>query len=324
MKTTMNNKPYTVIADCRKLSYDEWLKLRKSGIGGSDCAAACGLSRWKTRFELWLEKSSRFTQSSVGEAAYWGRIMEPILRDEFSKRTGFEVKEMPAFFRSSANSFMQANIDGCVNTGNGYAILEIKTAGSYAVGDWEDGLPVEYYLQIQHYLAVIGADKAYVAVLLGGNKFQYQEVNRDDEMITNIVAMEKDFWENYVVKDVPPPVTAADKDLLYTLYPKTQYNVVKLSEEHSILFSRYLIAKQALDEAQKAKDEAEAKLKALIKDASKATCGCYTATWSEVNRKSLSNDLVKQILTPEQLESCTVITTSRRFSIKSSKELPKK
>ena len=30
MKTTMNNKPYTVIADCRKLSYDEWLKLRKS------------------------------------------------------------------------------------------------------------------------------------------------------------------------------------------------------------------------------------------------------------------------------------------------------
>ena len=41
MNTTMNNKPYTVIADCRKLSYDEWLKLRKSGIGGSDCAAAC-------------------------------------------------------------------------------------------------------------------------------------------------------------------------------------------------------------------------------------------------------------------------------------------
>ena len=324
MKTTMNNKPYTVIADCRKLSYDEWLTLRKSGIGGSDCAAACGLSRWKTRFDLWLEKTSRFSQASVGEAAYWGKIMEPILRDEFSKRTGFEVKEMPAFFRSLANPFMQANIDGCVNTGSGYAILEIKTAGSYAVADWEDGLPVEYYLQIQHYLAVIGAAKAYVAVLLGGNKFSYQEIARDEDMIKNIIAMEQDFWNNYVLKNVPPPVVAEDKDLLYTLYPKVQHDAVELSEEHSTLFSRYLIAKQALDEAQKAKDEAEAKLKALIKDSSKATCGYYTATWSEVNRKALSNERVKQLLTPEQLESCMITTTSRRFSIKSSKGLPKK
>ncbi|CDB35277.1 putative uncharacterized protein [Phascolarctobacterium sp. CAG:266] len=320
MKTTMNNKPYTVIADCRKLSYDEWLKLRKSGIGGSDCAAACGLSRWKTRFELWLEKSSRFTQSSVGEAAYWGRIMEPILRDEFSKRTGFEVKEMPAFFRSTANPFMQANIDGCVNTGNGYAILEIKTAGSYAVGDWEDGLPVEYYLQIQHYLGVIGASKAYVAVLLGGNKFSYQEIARDEDMIKNIIAMEQDFWNNYVVKNVPPPVVAEDKDLLSTLYPAVKQEGVALPENQIILFSRYMEAKQAFDEAQKAKDAAEAELKAVIKDAGKVTCGAFTASWTETKRKSLSTERVKTFLTPEQLEDCTVTTTSRRFSVKSAKQ----
>ena len=215
---------------------------------------------------------------------------------------------------------MQANIDGCVNTGNGYAILEIKTAGSYAVGDWEDGLPVEYYLQIQHYFGVIGASKAYVAVLLGGNKFSYQEIARDEDMIKNIIAMEQDFWNNYVLKNVPPPVVAEDKDLLSTLYPAVKQEAVALPENQIILFSRYMEAKQTLDEAQKAKDAAEAELKAVIKDAGKVTCGTFTASWTEAKRKSLSTERVKTILTPEQIEDCTVTTTSRRFSVKATKQ----
>lgn len=311
-----NLKPYTVIADCRKLSYDEWLNLRKSGIGGSDCADACGLSRWKTRFELWLDKTGRSKPQPAGEAAYWGRVMEPILRTEFARRTGFTVKEMPAFFRSAAYTFMLANIDGCVKTDNGYAILEIKTAGSYAVADWEDGLPVEYYLQIQHYLAVLGAQKAFVAVLLGGNKFSYQEIMRDEATIKNIVAMEQDFWNNYVLKDVPPPVTASDKELLSILYPRTNHEEIIVPEEQQALFTRYIESKSALDKAQKDKDAAEAALKAIVKDNTKVICGKYCASWTEVSRKSLSSEKVKEVLTDEQLAACTVTSSSRRFAVK--------
>ena len=319
MKSTINTKPYEVIADTRKLSYEQWLDLRHAGIGGSDCAAACGLSRWKSRLELWLDKTCRTKQQPAGEAAYWGRVMEPILRDEFAKRTGFEVKEMPAFFRSKTNPFMLANIDGCVNTGNGYAILEIKTAGSYAGADWEDGLPLEYYLQVQHYLAVIGAPKAFVAVLLGGNKFSYQEIARDEAAIQNIIAMERDFWENYVLKDVPPKPVALDKNLLNALYPLVKTPEITITIEHAPVFERYLEAKTKLEEAQKAKDTAEAEIKALVKDSAKAVCGNYTASWTEMKRKSLSADKVKAILTAEQLESCTVTSTTRRFGVKLAK-----
>ena len=88
---------------------------------------------------------------------------------------------------------MQANIDGCVNTGNGYAILEIKNCWQLCrsrLGRWTAGriLPTNPALPCSY-----RCGQSYVAVLLGGNKFQYQEVNRDDEIITNIVAMEKDF-----------------------------------------------------------------------------------------------------------------------------------
>ena len=108
------NKPYEIIADTRKMSHQDWLAMRKAGIGGSDCAPAVGLSRWKSPFQLWSEKTNRITPTKAGEAAYWGSVMEPILRNEFAKRTNLEVHELPAFLRSMEHPFMLANIDGYV------------------------------------------------------------------------------------------------------------------------------------------------------------------------------------------------------------------
>ena len=89
---------------------------------------------------------------------------------------------------------MQANIDGCVEEKDGtVALLEIKTANQYAQSDWEDGLPAAYYIQIQHYLEVCGLHKAYIAVLIGGNKYQQMSVERDEETIGNIINLEKAF-----------------------------------------------------------------------------------------------------------------------------------
>ena len=100
----MTNKPYDIIADTRKMSHADWLQMRKAGIGGSDCSAAVGLSRWKSPFQLWSEKTDRIVPSKAGEAAYWGSVMEPILRAEVAKRMPeAEVRECPFFLRSKAH-----------------------------------------------------------------------------------------------------------------------------------------------------------------------------------------------------------------------------
>ncbi|HHR2781106.1 TPA: YqaJ viral recombinase family protein, partial [Listeria monocytogenes] len=79
------------------------------------------------------------------------------------------------------------------------AILECKTASAYLAKEWEaDEVPATYLVQIQHYLAVTGKNKAYVAVLIGGNKFIWKEIERDDELINQIIAFELDFWETNV------------------------------------------------------------------------------------------------------------------------------
>ena len=36
---------------------EEWLRLRQHGIGGSDALAVLGLDPWKTRMEVYLDKT---------------------------------------------------------------------------------------------------------------------------------------------------------------------------------------------------------------------------------------------------------------------------
>ena len=113
-----------IIAKTDNLPYEEWLELRKNGIGGSDAAAACGISRYKSPVELWMEKTDKMTPSEVGESTYWGTLLEGIVRDEFTKRTGIEVKSEKVLLRSAEHPFVLANLDGiCTDPNYGECIF---------------------------------------------------------------------------------------------------------------------------------------------------------------------------------------------------------
>ena len=310
------NKPYEIIADTRKMSHQDWLAMRKAGIGGSDCAAAVGLSRWKSPFQLWSEKTDRIIPTKAGEACYWGSLMEPILRAEFTKRTNLEVHECPFFLRSKEHKHMLANIDGYVKNEDGsFSVLEIKTANAYAVQDWQDGLPIEYFAQIMHYMVVTGMSSAYVAVLLGGNEFRIQKYDRDEEMIQHIVQMEEHFWYEYMLKDTPPEATAKDNELLGQLYPKSKEKAIEMPAKATDVLADYEKACKDLTLAKEAKEEAEAKLKMMLADAEVGIIDGYKISWKNVSTTRLDSKKVKSILTDEQIQSCSNTTVSRKFTV---------
>ena len=310
------NKPYEIIADTRKMSHSDWLQMRKAGIGGSDCAAAVGLSRWKSPFQLWSEKTDRIVPTKGGEALYWGSLMEPILRNEFAKRTNLEVKECPFFLRSKEHKYMLANIDGYVRNEDGsFSVLEIKTANAYAVQDWQDGLPIEYFAQIMHYMVVTGMSSAYVAVLLGGNEVRIQKYDRDEEMIQHIVQMEEHFWYEYMLKDTPPEATAKDNELLGQLYPKSKEKAIEMPAKATDVLADYEKACKDLTLAKEAKEEAEAKLKMMLADAEVGIIDGYKISWKNVSTTRLDSKKVKAILTEEQLTECSNTTVSRKFTV---------
>lgn len=190
-----------------------WLQERQKGIGGSDVGAILGINKWKTPFEVYLEKTEPITEvKEQSEAAYWGDQFEEVVAKEFERRTGKKVRRDRRHFKHKKYPFIVANIDRRV-VGES-AVLECKTANQFLSKEWEDEeIPASYLVQVQHYLEVTGAKKGYIAVLIGGQKFIWKEVERDEELIRMIIDAEKEFWK--LVENKTPPTldgsSAAEK-----------------------------------------------------------------------------------------------------------------
>lgn len=309
-----------VIAKLENLSREEWLELRRTGIGGSDCAAALGMSKWQSQLGLWLDKMGQGKPTEETESMYWGTVMEPILLAEFSKRTGKDAQPCPFMFQSVEYPFMLADLDGIVKEEDGStSIIEIKTANSFAINDWADGVPVQYYLQVQHYMATVDLNKTYLCVLLGGNEFQIHEIDRHEDTIKNIITLEHDFWQKVITK-TQPEVDSQSGDALNAMYPEANHTSLVLADEADSLISDYISIKAIEDDVKQKKAELENKLKAMLGQAEsgKSKSG-FTVKWSNSTSKRVDTTAMKKDV-PELVAKYTKESTSRRFSVTAPKE----
>ena len=310
-----------IIAKTTAITHEAWLAARQKGIGGSDAAAVCAISRYGSALDVWLQKTGRKLAMPDNEAMYFGRLLEPVVREEFARRTGLTVKTCPYILQSREYPFMISNVDGIVTHKDASkAVLEIKTTNSLtAIKDVEDGLPAEWYCQVQHYLAVTELPKAYVIVLIGGNKLHWQVIDRDEETIQTIIALENHFWNEYVLKDVPPPVDANSGDALALLYPTSSKSSVVLPAAADELVAQWLEIKKAEDELKAAKATCENKLKALLKDAEGATTPSgYTISWKSYSQSRLDSAKLKAAHA-DIVNQFTTTITGRKFSVSAPK-----
>lgn len=196
------------LADTRALDRDQWLEVRKGGIGSSDAASAIGLNPYKSQLELWLEKTGRVDTSGehqgMDDPRFWGALLEPYVAVAYQQMTSRKVRKLNAVLQHPTLPFMLANIDREVVGSPDVQILECKTAGEFGSKLWKDGVPEYVQLQVQHQLAVTGKAAADVAVLLCGQKLEIHRIERDDEIIARLMVLESHFW-GYVESDTPPP-----------------------------------------------------------------------------------------------------------------------
>ena len=97
------------------LAREEWLELRRRGIGGSDASVIMGKNPYRSILRLWEEKTGKAPITEAGnEAAYWGNVMEPIVRKEFTKRTGLKVRQKHFMIFHPEIPYMFADVDGIV------------------------------------------------------------------------------------------------------------------------------------------------------------------------------------------------------------------
>ena len=76
-------------------------------------------------------------------------------------------------------------------------------------------------------------------MLLGGQTLEIHRIERDEQMITRLIELERKFWQ-YVETDTPPPAdgTASAEAALRCLYPEDNGQVVDFSN-HAGLTAAY-------------------------------------------------------------------------------------
>lgn len=205
----------------KDLSRHDWLELRRTSIGGSDVSTILGFNKYKSPYQLWLDKTGQIEIDTTdpSEAAYWGNTLEEVVAKEFSERAGKKTRMDNHMYFHSEHPFLSANIDRRVVGEN--AILECKTASVYLADKWEEeNIPEQYIFQIQHYMNVLDVAYAYVAVLIGGQRFQWKKVERDPELIDMIQERLIAFWEVNVLQNIPPEIDGSEAT---TAFMKERY-----------------------------------------------------------------------------------------------------
>ncbi|MDM1305185.1 YqaJ viral recombinase family protein [Acinetobacter indicus] len=315
------------LANTKNMDYQEWLEVRKQGIGSSDAATACGLNPYMSMLELWMIKTGR-TQQNVDDDSsgvaplYWGKQLEPLVAEYYSLHTNNKVRRVNAVLQhpDPDKAFMLANLDYAVVGSDDVQILECKTAGEHGAKLWRDGVPLYVLCQVQHQLAVTGKQAAHVCVLICGHETKIFKVIRSESVIQHIIQAERYFWE-CVETDTPPSVDASESaaKAIQQLYPAhIPLSVEDLSqnENANLMFDQLIKMKEEIQHKQERFDQLKHQIQMLMKDAERATFSRGSVVWKKAN-DSVSLD-TKALLKhqPDLIEQYPLKRqSSRRFNI---------
>lgn len=300
------------------MSEDAWLEKRRSGIGGSDSGALLGMNKYATPLSIYIAKKGMLDDglNANNQAVKWGKMAESAIRDGLGKDLDLQIETAPVMFKSKANPFMLADLDGLVfapeareiegKSVSGLGGLEIKTATSRNAEFGSDEIPDSYYCQVQHYMAVTGLPWFILAVLIDKADGRIYVVPRNDEFINNmLIPAEKAFWNECVLTGTMPAPTGNEYEAktLDGVY-KECCAEVELPEDVSLLCDEYNLASQEEKAAAERKEIVKEKIKIAILKASPdadvekqkivARAGGAKISWSKQIRKVCDADRLKK------------------------------
>ena len=321
----IRSKPALKLVKTNELSRDDWLTVRKGGIGSSDAGAAVGLNPYKSPLELWMEKTGRDASlpktdpNDETSPMYWGTLLEPIVAAHYTKRTGNRVRRVNAVLQHPSEPWMRANLDREIVGAPDVQILECKTAGMNGARLWKEGVPEYVQLQVMHQLAVTGKQAADVAVLICGQELQVHRIERDEPMIAQLIELERHFWR-FVELDVAPPADGSDSAdvALRALYPRDNGQCLDLVDDlaMSAAFSDLLAIRRSLANQVALEAAIKQRIQQRMGDATKALFDAGEVSWKR--SKDGAGLHVEKLLKahPELLQSFPLVKPgSRRFLV---------
>ena len=277
------------------MSREEWLEHRRRTIGGSDAAAIVGLSKWATPLTVYMDKKGLFPDKPDSIPMRIGRELEETVARLWMEETGKKCQRRNAILINPAYPFAHANVDRWVVGEN--AGLECKTTSEMNMKTFRGNeYPANYYVQCMHYMALTGADRWHLAVLVGNRELFTFTIERDEEEIAALMEQEKAFYENYLLPGIMPAPSGSAQDgaALGSLYADEDDDAeaVDLSDMRDC-FEAYIKANAQKALCERIIDKAKQDIEARLGNASAGFCGGHNVTWKEQTRNDIDKDALK-------------------------------
>lgn len=313
---------YDAIEDTRAITHDEWLELRRTGIGGSDAGAIMGVSPYKGAFSVWADKMGKLPPIEDNEAIRQGRDLEDYVARRFAEASGLRVRHEYSMLRSVEHPCMLADIDRRIIGER--AGLECKTSRDITMARYRNGeYPMEYYCQCLHYLAVTGWDCWYLAVLVYGTDLLIYKICRDEVLddIEALIKAEEAFWDSHVVLNQSPAPDALDSTAaaLGSVYPREDGATVCAYQEADRALTELAALKAQRRSIDRQIVEHENQIKAAMGEAEVLAGTSVSATWRSSERTTISKDKLLKAYPNINMDAITDRNVQRRFAIKEDK-----
>ena len=253
-----------------------WLEQRRTGIGGSDAPVLYGVHPWETKYSIWVSKARGARDEKGGWPIRLGKVLEPVTRELYCEDTGRVVTDGVVNVRppDPELGFMIANTDGTIMPVDGQlgpGVYEGKTTSIFSIDQWEQGVPLYYQIQVQHYLAVTGLQWGSLCVLILGARdpLRWVDIERNETFIADLIERERAFWHDHVVADVPPEVDGKrpTTEALLRLHPDDNGAVVTLGQDVFDLAQNLSDIDDRLKGLNETRDEIRNGIRAAIGDA---------------------------------------------------------
>ncbi len=292
-----------------------WLMYRKRGIGGSDAGAVCGLNPYRTAMQVYEDKTTDLIEEIDNEAMRQGREFEDYVARRFMEATGKKVRRSNFMYYDEEYPFMLADVDRMIVGEN--AGLECKTASPYLADKWKDGkIPISYQIQCYHYMSVCNADAWYIAVIIYGREFRYYRIGRDEATLLDLRQIEKNFWENHVLKRrLPRPDGSELADKVISGYFRQSMKETKPLTGFDEKLDRRQELEVLLEEMTTEKKQIEQELKLYLGEAEAAENANYRVSWKSVSSQRIDEKRLKEER-PEVYEQYQKTLNFRRFTVK--------
>lgn len=276
------------VIDTSAMSRAEWLELRRQSIGASDAPVIAGLSKYKSRLALYLEKLGLSEPEDAGEEAWWGTELEGLIEDRLYKHHSVSREESQLMIRCKDRPWQTATLD--MRDTDGF-VWEFKAAGFQTAKNLVNGdastLPDAWVLQAHHQMMCADTDGINFAVFIGHRLQLYRfDVEWDAAIAEGLLQIETEF-RHHIETGIPPAEFDPEDAALLLRYYKGQDEVqIDLDVvEYGEAVCGFKDCVSEIKYAEAMRDRHKAKILAAMGDATTARCGPYTLRRKLVNVK---------------------------------------